>query len=60
MWPSPQETTDLVTFVEEILNGKLHLLCTETSDFLNVNLHIFPISRRDISANTSFIFQMVE
>ena len=22
MWPSPQETVDLVTFTEEILNGK--------------------------------------
>ena len=30
MWPNPQETVDLVTFTEEILNGKLHLemLCT--------------------------------
>ena len=28
MWPDPQETTDLVTFTEEILNGKLHLLCS--------------------------------
>ena len=24
MWPNPQETTDLVTFTEEILNEKLH------------------------------------
>ena len=31
MWPNPQETTDLVTFTEEILNGKLHLLCSERS-----------------------------
>ena len=23
-----QETADLVTFIEEILNGKLHLLCS--------------------------------
>ena len=23
-----QETTDLVTFTEEILNGKLHILCS--------------------------------
>ena len=29
MWPNPQETADLVTFSEEILNGKLHFLCTE-------------------------------
>ena len=27
MWPNPQETADLVTFTEEILNGKLHFLC---------------------------------
>ena len=24
----PQETADLVTFTEEILNGKLHFLCS--------------------------------
>ena len=24
MWPNPQEIPDLVTFIEEILNGKLH------------------------------------
>ena len=28
MWPNPQETADLVTFFEEILNGKLHFLCS--------------------------------
>ena len=27
MWPNRQETVDLVTFTEEILNGKLHFLC---------------------------------
>ena len=26
MWPNPQETKDLVTFTEEILNRKLHFL----------------------------------
>ena len=29
MWPNPQETDDMVTFTEEILNGKLHFLCSE-------------------------------
>ena len=24
MWPNPQETANLFTFTEEILNGKLH------------------------------------
>ena len=26
MWPYPQETADLVTFTEKILNEKLHFL----------------------------------
>ena len=26
MWPNPLETAGLVTFIEEILNGKLHFL----------------------------------
>ena len=26
MWPNPQENADLVTFTEEVLNGKLHFL----------------------------------
>ena len=30
MWPDPQSPADLVTFTEEILNGKLHFLCSET------------------------------
>ena len=29
MWPNLQETADLVTFAEEICNGKLHFLCSE-------------------------------
>ena len=27
MWPNPQDTANLVTFTEEILNGKFHFLC---------------------------------
>ena len=29
MKPNPQETADLVTFTKEILNGKLHFLCSD-------------------------------
>ena len=29
MRPNPQETADLVAFTEEILNEKLHFLCSE-------------------------------
>ena len=31
MWLDPQETVDLVTFTEEICNGKLHFLCSDKS-----------------------------
>ena len=31
MWPNPQKTEDLVTFTEEIANGKLHFLCIFTN-----------------------------
>ena len=31
MGPNPQETADLVTFTEDILNGKLHFLCSENA-----------------------------
>ena len=33
MWPNPQESVDLVTFTEEILNGKLHFLCSVNVEF---------------------------
>ena len=29
MRPNPQETADLVSFTEQILNGKLHFLCSD-------------------------------
>ena len=29
MRPNPQETVDLVTFTEEILNGNFHFLCSD-------------------------------
>ena len=29
MWPNPQFPADLVTFTEEILNGKLYSLCSD-------------------------------
>ena len=32
MWPYLEETADLVTFTEEITNGKLHFLCIEGDD----------------------------
>ena len=34
MWPDPQVAADLVTFTEEILNGKLQFLCSDYSVFV--------------------------
>ena len=34
MWPNPQFPADLVTFTEEILNGKLHFLWGVIFSFL--------------------------
>ena len=40
MWSNPQETADLVTFTEEIFNGKLHYLCSvHLKTKFNVNLN---------------------
>ena len=41
MWPNPQETADLVTFTEEILNAKMYFLCS-------VSRRIFPLSLQNL------------
>ena len=35
MWPILQESAYLVTFTEEIRNGKLHFLCSDHTDNAN-------------------------
>ena len=40
MWPNP----DLVTFTEEILNGKLHFLCSVLTDLYKNSLVDFYFS----------------
>ena len=37
MWPNPQDPEDLVTFPEEILNGKLHFLCSDIRSQIHVD-----------------------
>ena len=37
MLPNPQFSADLVTFTAEILNGKLHFLCSENTVALDKN-----------------------
>ena len=39
MWPNPLEIADLVTFTEEILNGKLNFLCSLTFPLPYKNTH---------------------
>ena len=45
MWPNPQKAMDLVTFTKEILNGKLHFLC---SDNISINDLILLFEKTDI------------
>ena len=40
MWPYPQETADLITFTEEIIDGKLHSLGSANSEWcLEISMH---------------------
>ena len=48
MWPNPHFPADFVTFIEEIVNGKLHFLCSkgwhicQTDNSNYSKLRIFP------------------
>ena len=33
MWANLEETADLVTFTEKILNGKFHFLCSDLREY---------------------------
>ena len=33
MWPNPKFAADLVTYIEEILNGNIHFLCSLSVNF---------------------------
>ena len=41
MWPNPKETADVVTFTEEILNGKRHFLCSVALHSSSKRISIF-------------------
>ena len=47
MWPNPQETADLVTFTEEILNGKLYFLCSAGETDRRIKKRIIDHNKRD-------------
>ena len=64
MWPNPQFSVDLVTFTEEILNEKLHFLCSghvlhyQVSDchslYLRNNITMFVHSGRELTYDLVF------
>ena len=49
MWPNPEETSDLVTFTEEIFNGKLNFLCNVRylifRDQISVRVYLLPCQK---------------
>ena len=47
MWPNPQFRADLVTFTEEILQGKLHFFGSENGYFVTT-FTIFMVVTRTI------------
>ena len=60
MWPNPQETADLATFTEGILNGKLYFLSSERG-FLDPYTQIpisyyLPLERKPIRMVISYFF----
>ena len=53
MWPNPQFPTDLVIFTEEILNEKLHFLCSEHGSGVSI------IDTEQINAGWVIVKQMI-
>ena len=56
MWPNLQEIVDLVTFTEEILNGKLHFLRSESchnmeSLMQNISLSFYQYDKNVINCS---------
>ena len=62
MWPNPQENVDLVTFTEEILNGKFHFLCSVWGNMICLSIaNLFFLSDYKVSSHTykkMFLFFM--
>ena len=65
MWPNPQFPADLVTFTEEILNGKLHFLCSKKTplvfqwSWMNFRLTLYCGSFISRQINKTFRLQQV-
>ena len=54
MWPNLQEIADLVTFIKEILNEKLHFLCSEIFEKELKNFEKFGSSYSDKAKKNTF------
>ena len=54
MGPNPQFPANLVTFTEEILNGKLHFLCSVVFQNRHLNVRSFHL-RYNISLKQMFV-----
>ena len=58
MWPNPQETADLVTITEEILNGKLRFFCGENKNKSKLDEDmILVVEKNLLNKNISQIFR---
>ena len=55
MWSNPQFPTNLVTFTEEFLTGKLHFLCSVNTNCAPLkNIEVFHLFRRFKEVNGKF------
>ena len=59
MRPSPQQTADLVTFTEEILNGKSHFLCS-VCDPLQISNKTHPSFKLSLTARKRSAIQIFQ
>ena len=53
MWPNPHFRADLVTFIEEILNGKLYFLFSVFEEDPDKDPGLFMIERNQRLVNSS-------
>ena len=59
MWQNLRETVDLVTITEEILNGKLHFLCSATS-FKNSRIGVVVNNKHNITQLKVFFIHLTD
>ena len=54
MCQNPQDTVNLVTFTDEILNGKLHFLCKEMPLFQYQKLFLLNVNWKVLHIKSTF------